>query len=117
MVEQKSNFFNGRHNQRHFSEGSLSLGEGYRIFAGGILNIEDVKLNDGGRGRRGFRGSDYLMIILLVLRKERINEGGYYSISVSASHSNLFFCTVKYSIFDSLSGPPYTVSCQPNNSK
>lgn len=76
-----------------FSERSLSLGEGYRIFAGGIPDIEDVKLNDGAEARDidAFEAA-IIKRLSLVLRRERINEGGVE-----------FYCTRIPSQFDSSS--------------
>lgn len=54
-----------------FNNRSLDISEGYRILSGGIPRLEDVEL-DGAEARDMPEG---MKTLLLLLRKERVNEG------------------------------------------
>lgn len=51
-----------------FNERSLNLPEGYRIISGGIPTIEDINRNVDDV-------NDLIKRLMLLIRKERINEG------------------------------------------
>ena len=61
-----------------FSDRNLDLSEGYRILLGGVPDVKDINIKTGDI-------SDFIKRLLLLFRKERIDEGApivYVSISI-----------------------------------
>lgn len=55
-----------------FNDWSLGLSEGYLHLLGGIPNLEDIDvIMDGPRD-----SAEFIKRLLLLLQKERVNEGG-----------------------------------------
>jgi hypothetical protein len=70
----------GEENRKIFlNDRNLDLAEGYRILSGGIPKISDIKHKEDSDV------SDFIKRLVLLFRKERINEGAatvYVSISI-----------------------------------
>jgi hypothetical protein len=79
-----------------FGNQNLALHEGYRIFFGAVPKLKDIDLDDS----EFEDNSEFIKRLLLLLRRERINEGApkvYVSTTrilrlISIMHQSFRFC-------------------------
>ena len=70
-----------------FNDRDLNLAQGFQILRGGAPDLEDIDIN--GHGVNG--PADFIKRLLLLLRKERVNEG-LSTFCIRIAQTNIYFC-------------------------
>ena len=80
----------GEANRKIFlNDRGLDINQGYQILRAGGPDLKYMNINESGPGVNG--AADFIKLLLLLLRKERVNEGlSTFRIFVAQSH--VCFC-------------------------